>query len=94
MDSTDPRTRCHARCGDIYGRHIRPAPATAHARRYAQTLPAGSGIDSVQLSQHFQPASDRDRVSPAFLVPWDNAMMMIWDFKREGDALFQHLQGS
>ena len=20
-------------------------------------------------------------------------MMMIWDFKREGDALFQHLQG-
>ena len=55
--------------------------ATAHARRYAQT----SGIDSVQLSQHFQPASDRDRVSPAesaFLVPCDNAMMMmIWDFK-------------
>ena len=56
------------------------------------------GNDSVQLSQHFQPASDRDRVSPAesaFLVPCDNAMMMmIWDFKREGDALFRHLQGS
>ena len=50
----------------------------------------------VQLSQHFQPASDRDRVSPAesaFLVPRHNAMMMI-DFKREGDALFRHLQGS
>ena len=27
-------------------------------------------------------------------LPWDNAMMMIWDFKREGDALFRHLQGS
>ena len=34
---------------------------------------ARSAIDSVQLSQHFQPASDRDRVSPAesaFLVPY------------------------
>ena len=68
--------------------------------RYAKTQPARSGIDSVQLSQHFKPASDRDRVSPAesaFLVPCDNAMMimmMIWDFKREGDAFFRHLQGS
>ena len=38
------------------------------------------GNDSVQLSQHFQLASDRDRVSPAesaFLVPCDNAMMMM-----------------
>ena len=32
-------------------------------RRYAQTQPAGSGIESVQLSQYFQPASNRDRVS-------------------------------
>ena len=28
----------------------------------------------------------------AFLMSWDNAM--IWDFKREGDALFRHLQVS
>ena len=32
------------------------------APRYAQTYPARSGIESVQLSQHFQLASDRDRV--------------------------------
>ena len=93
MDSTDALSCTMSRYIIIYI-YIWQAPATAHARRYAQTLPAGSGIDSVQLSQHFQPASDRDRVSPAFLVPWDNAIMMIWDFKREGDALFQHLQGS
>ena len=37
--------------------------ATPHVRRNAQTLPAGSGIESVQLSQHFQPASNRDGVS-------------------------------
>ena len=52
-------------------------------------------MDSVQLSQHFLPASDRDRISPAesaFLISWDNAM--IWDFKREGDALFRNLQVS
>ena len=28
----------------------------------------------------------------AFLISWDNAM--IWDFKREGDALFRNLQVS
>ena len=39
-----------------------------------------SGIDSVQLSQHFGTMG--------------NAVMMIWDFKREGDVLFRHLQGS
>ena len=46
--------------------------ATAHAQRYAETYPARSGIDSVPLSQHFQPALDRDRVGlaeSAFLAP-------------------------
>ena len=33
--------------------------------------PAGSGIKSVQLSRHFQPASDRDRVSPAMMLTID-----------------------
>ena len=29
---------------------------------YAQMYPARSGMESVQLSQHFQPASNRDRI--------------------------------
>ena len=62
-----------------------------------RSRPDRESIQSGQLSQHFQPASDRDRVSPAesaFLVCDNAMMMMIWDFKREGDALFRHLQGS
>ena len=65
-----------------------------------------SGIDSVQLSQHFQPASDRDRVSPAesaFLVRsrtrrpdqsllWDNAIMMIWP-RGPREARASHIVG-
>ena len=56
----------------------------------------GSGIDSVQLSQHFwyHGITQRDTRRPDQSLPWDNAMMMIWDFKREGDALFRHPQGS
>ena len=47
--------------------YIRPillCPRTAYrvVPRYAQTWAAGSGIESVQLSQHFQLAADRDRV--------------------------------
>ena len=38
------------------------------------------GIESIQLSQHFGTMG--------------NAVMMMWDFKREGDVLFRHLQGS
>ena len=53
----------------IYVRR-RTFTATAHARRYAQTWPARSGIESVQLSQHFQPASDRDRVRPESRSSW------------------------
>ena len=34
--------------------YMRTFTATAHARRYAQTLPAGSGIESDQLSQYFR----------------------------------------
>ena len=39
-------------------------------RTRKRSRPAGSGIESVQLSQHFQPASDRDRVRPESRSSW------------------------
>ena len=61
-----------------------------------RSRPDRESIQSM-LSQHFQLASDRDRVNPAESAFWyhmGNAVMMMWDFKREGDVLFRHLQGS
>ena len=92
VDSTDGLSRyiCH----DIYIYTSGTRYCACAALRANVAGRIGNRVSPAESA--FQPASDRDRVSPAesaFLVPRHNAMMMI-DFKREGDALFRHLQGS
>ena len=93
MDSTDALSCTMSRY--IYNIYTAGTRYCACAALRANVAGRIGNMDSVQLSQHFLPASDRDRISPAesaFLISWDNAM--IWDFKREGDALFRNLQVS
>ena len=83
----------HDRYIDIYGRHplLRMRGATRKRSRPNREY----GFSPAESAFSACIGSDRDRISPAesaFLISWDNAM--IWDFKREGDALFRNLQVS
>ena len=66
VDSTDALSCMHDRYIDIYGRHplLRMRGATRKRSR-----PDRESIQSM-LSQHFQLASDRDRVNPAESAFW------------------------
>ena len=72
-------------------------------RMRGRRITEGSGNQTSQIENRFTAesafsASDRDRVSPAesaFLVPrYDDDRSGTSNFKREGDALFRHQQGS
>ena len=71
---------------DALSRYIYIYIYMAYVHRYCACAALRANVAG-QIGKRFSPAES------AFLVPRHNAMMMI-DFKREGDALFRHLQGS
>ena len=90
VDSTDALSRYIYRYIDRYidvRRVVRSPLLRMRGATRKRSRPDRESIQSM-LSQHFQPA-----VSIIFGT-MGNAVMTIWDFKREGDVLFRHLQGS
>ena len=76
--------------------YTRSGQAVKRKKVPGQTVKSGfraesSGQDRFQAVKNLDPGRGR-----SYGKYWSDRplMMMIWDFKREGDALFRHLQGS